>query len=379
MAVTKRQRFLFVDGLRGIAAMMVVLFHFTGAVSEVSSEWVYPVIELILSYGYLGVDIFFVISGFVISYSVSNADYTPAFLLRFGIRRSIRLDPPYWITIILELILIKVGLSLFENVDTPFPETGKIVAHFFYMQQLLGYGDIIPLFWSLCYEVQFYLVYVGSLVLAQFVMIKIGAKASRLFLITIGTVAFLWSVLIYFGPMEDPIQGLFILRWYQFFMGVLVMQCCRKGKVTITYLSAAMLVISGSLIHPEIGADNGLTTVLAASVLVIAARRKTMTEWLSGPVALFMGRISYSLYLIHTVVGWRLIKLIRELYGTDFSPLQAWIVLLLGVVASIFSAWIMYRIIEAPSLRVCHQIRMDQPLNWNSLRQIKQTLHERKM
>ncbi len=89
----KKQRFLFVDGLRGVAALAVVLFHFRGAVNETAGDWIWPVFEKLFSYGYLGVDIFFVISGLVIPLSVRNAKHTPGFLLRFAVRRSIRLDP----------------------------------------------------------------------------------------------------------------------------------------------------------------------------------------------------------------------------------------------------------------------------------------------
>ena len=56
-------------------------------------------LETALKLGFVGVDIFFVLSGFVIAYSVREARITPRFLGRFALRRSIRLDPPYWITI----------------------------------------------------------------------------------------------------------------------------------------------------------------------------------------------------------------------------------------------------------------------------------------
>jgi exopolysaccharide production protein ExoZ len=66
--------------------MLVVLYHFRGAVGQTANEWIWPEIATLLGYGYLGVDIFFVISGFVISYSVRNSEHTLGFLFRFGIR-----------------------------------------------------------------------------------------------------------------------------------------------------------------------------------------------------------------------------------------------------------------------------------------------------
>ena len=90
----KKQRFLFVDGLRGFAALAVVLFHLLIAVNQTAGDWIWPVFEKLFSYGHLGVDMFFVISGFVIRLSVRNAEHTLGYLFRFAVRRSIRLDPP---------------------------------------------------------------------------------------------------------------------------------------------------------------------------------------------------------------------------------------------------------------------------------------------
>jgi peptidoglycan/LPS O-acetylase OafA/YrhL len=193
----KKQRFLFVDGLRGIAALAVVLVHFREAVNETAGDWIWPVLEKLLSYGYLGVDVFFVISGFVISFSVRNAEHTPGFLFRFGVRRSIRLDPPYWLTIFLELLAIKLGLMLFPSLGTPFPSMEKILAHFVYAQELLGYGSIVQIFWTLCYEVQFYLVFVGALVLARVLRIRIGEQTTLVIMTGLGVVSFLWSVTVF--------------------------------------------------------------------------------------------------------------------------------------------------------------------------------------
>lgn len=79
---------MFVDALRGVAALAVALFHFSGQLSS-------PLALAFKSYGWLGVDVFFVLSGFVISLSLQGKGYAlkdfPAFLLR----RLVRLEPPY--------------------------------------------------------------------------------------------------------------------------------------------------------------------------------------------------------------------------------------------------------------------------------------------
>src|SRR3954463_4542996 len=102
------QRFVFVDALRGLAALWVALFHFTiwyKAVPAAAHAWptLRDLFEAVAWKGYLGVDVFFVISGFVIAYSLRGAPPTLRFAGNFALRRSLRLDPPYWSAMLLSM------------------------------------------------------------------------------------------------------------------------------------------------------------------------------------------------------------------------------------------------------------------------------------
>ncbi len=361
-------RFLYIDSLRGIAALFVVIFHLSEAVSEVSHPWLPPLIELIFSYGYLGVDIFFVISGFVIFYSVRNAIHTPSFLFRFGVRRSIRLDPPYWFTIILELLLIKLGLFLFPELTTPFPSIEKILFHFIYMQDIFRHGNIVAIFWTLCYEVQFYIVLVSSLVVLRFCHLKYGEKLARR-LAYIGSIfLYVLSVFIFCNIIETSLHGLFIDRWFQFFLGFLSVRCVLRKKLDSSFVIASIFLIFCLLISETHSVANITIALTVSWLLVYAGLKDKMRSWLSNSINQFFGQISYSLYLIHPVMGWRFIKFINELYGEPFSPVLSWVALFAGVSLSIFSAWIMYKFIESKSLNVCHSIKMDRPLTVKSMK-----------
>ena len=93
-----------------------------------------------------------------------------------------------------------------------------------------------------------------------------------------------------------------------------------------------------------------------------------MANWLSSKPFQFLGRISYSLYLLHAVVGWRFVKVLRVWNGADFSMLQAWAAFLIGCTVSVTSAWLMYSLVERPALRLCHRIAMDRPLHlWSAI------------
>jgi hypothetical protein len=91
-------RSTFIDALRGIAAFSVACYHITrwsyGSLQEPASDFIPSILQVWFDHGWVGVQVFFVISGFVIAYSVRNARITPGYLANYVLRRSIRLDPP---------------------------------------------------------------------------------------------------------------------------------------------------------------------------------------------------------------------------------------------------------------------------------------------
>ena len=161
-------RFTFIDGLRGIAAMGVVCCHLMVhcQFGQLFRAHTPGVLFQIVNNGFLGVPVFFVLSGFVIAYSQRGVRVTGKFLRNFALRRSLRLDPPYWATIALILVLRFVG-KMHGHSGDQFVGWGAIGAHVFYLQGLLHVPEINGVFWTLCYEVQFYLVLPVVVVLAQ--------------------------------------------------------------------------------------------------------------------------------------------------------------------------------------------------------------------
>src|SRR5579872_7415052 len=96
------QRLAFVDGLRGVAALAVMLYHLVGRTSA----------GVLTQYGFLGVAIFFVLSGFVIASVVGDRRVDAGFLGRFALRRMVRLDIPYWLNIALAIALLQIAARM---------------------------------------------------------------------------------------------------------------------------------------------------------------------------------------------------------------------------------------------------------------------------
>ncbi len=349
--MTTSTRLKFIDGLRGLAAMAVVIYHLRLAVDEFSPNFA-GLLDPIFRYGYLGVDVFFVISGIVISYSVSKFKPSIQFLGRFALRRSIRLDPPYWSIIVAEIVLIALATRYFaDQVSVGIPDWQQVLAHLIYAQDLLRQGNILSVFWTLCYEIQFYLFFVlGALALDK---LSLDGHARRIVVAAV----FVTSLFVFFFLPENPVFGLFIDRWYQFFVGVLAMRCLAERKISIDFVVAVTAILACALLSDS-GLDNGVSAILIAILVVWAGLAGKMGAWLSGTSIQFLGAISYSLYLVHLVVGWRIAKFIGVI-SDDTNP---WPIFLFSIVSSIFAAWLLYHFIERPSLNMAKTIQLDRTI-----------------
>src|SRR5215469_10894654 len=147
-----RARIPIIELMRGLASISVALFHFSGQLSSGISK-------VLTSYGWLGVDVFFVISGFVIPLSLYGNGYTISDFPRFMLRRLVRLEPPYLVSIALGILLWHASNMApgFQG-TAPSYSAGQVASHLFYAIPLTGYEWLSPVYWSLAYEFVFYIV-----------------------------------------------------------------------------------------------------------------------------------------------------------------------------------------------------------------------------
>ena len=151
-------RFLALDGMRGIAALSVLIFHlfWNTANSEWMREQLPDVIDVLTGLLRSGVAIFFVISGFVIAHTTKDIRPSGA-AGRFALRRQIRLDPPYYVTILV-ILAIEFAQSRIAGLEGATYTFGDVLINALYLQDILGRPAILAVAWTLCLEVQFYLV-----------------------------------------------------------------------------------------------------------------------------------------------------------------------------------------------------------------------------
>jgi len=344
-----KQRFLAIDALRGLAALAVVFFHVQGALDRGPQPWMPVWLAELARGGHFGVNVFFVLSGFVIAYSVRDGLMSPGYFGRFALRRSIRLDPPYWSAIALELVLIFAGLALFPGLGTPTPSLPQVLAHLVYLQDILGYPHLVYSFWTLCYEFQFYLLFVGLLVLGRQLQARAGLPAVRLAGVLVFGALFAWSVLVHQGVLPNIHRGIALDRWHEFFIGVLAWWVV-AGRVRFPVLLVAWVATAVLARRP----DTAIGTTIVVLVSLLCMRSATVPAlnrpFAAGPLR-WLGLISYSLYLFHASIGWRVVSLAQQRAGNmTLSPLVGWLAWGLAIAGALAVAVVGWWAIERPSL-----------------------------
>ena len=213
-------RIEFVDALRGVAALAVALVHMT-EVTQLYTGMPDSWFTRFLSYGGQGVDVFFVISGFVIAFSTAGGRHSASYFFRFVARRITRLDIPYWLAIAGEIAAIWLVGMIVSSKAKPIPEPQDILINGMYLQLFLGAPEILIVAWSLCYEVQFYLVFVGTLCAYAGLRRLTGRSLPGITGLVVLLSTFSLSALIFAGHLGASPIGLFIDRWFEFSLGIM--------------------------------------------------------------------------------------------------------------------------------------------------------------
>lgn len=337
-------RFLFVDGLRGLAALAVVLFH-------VGRDYLgLPLLDSLKH----GVTVFFVLSGFVISHALLEKKITGAFFFAFAAKRSIRLDPAYWTAILIAFGLIWLP-SLVFNYNVELPASKEILLHLFYLQDLANVTPIDVVFWTLCYEMQFYLVFCGIL---YFLNKLSGGRLSRDVTIYIFAffllISFAWPLKVF----SQITNGLFINLWFLFLLGVFA-RWASISKFALGVFITSIAVITVYSAFVQLNNPTLYVGLLTAILLSVAIHYGKMSQWLITPWIQYLGTISYSLYLLHNIIGMYVINTglyLTEKYFGISSLLGNYFWCSLALIICIFSADLLYRYIEKPSHNLSRRI-----------------------
>jgi peptidoglycan/LPS O-acetylase OafA/YrhL len=281
------------DALRGIAALGVALFHFTLGRPEA---------QLGFKLGITGVDLFFMISGFVIFMSVQKINSA----LEFVINRLTRLYPTYWTCISITTIL-QLGLILYSSENPTNLSVIKYILNLTMFQHYFNVNDIDGSYWTMIIEMLFYI----------FILLLIISKQIK-HVIPI-SMAIILSIFLYTILLEKTFPNLNknLTYWFNLFAhfplfiaGILLYKLRENiGKQPINYLLIAFCyVVQASLFENLTKAKSYINfyeylTMLSLffTLFILIAHQKL--NFIVTKSTLFLGKISFPLYLIHQFVS----------------------------------------------------------------------------
>ncbi|WP_092867483.1 acyltransferase family protein [Hyphomicrobium facile] len=350
-------RFAMIDGLRGVAALAVFLFHCNEGQQLTSLMAAAPAwVEWTIHRGHLGIAIFFVLSGFVIAHSLRGVAVTFPLVGRFLLRRSVRLDPPYWFAIALTIAMAAVSAHFIQAKEPLSISIGQLVAHVFYLQEVLGYREIGPIFWTLCQEVQFYLIYALLLAVTRNdPALNMQGRATAVGIAVAALISLLWPLGI---VTWEPWRGSFLPLWHCFLLGAGAYWTWQYPRMAVYYFSYVAILVLSAAVRMD---DVTLASVLTAVALWYATTTGGIYRWLNWRWLQFLGLISYSLYLTHNPVSGALFRIGYDLTGRSaLTEAFWWVVVILGCI--LFSAG-MWWLIERPSLALAKRIKLERRAN----------------
>ncbi|WP_394805582.1 acyltransferase family protein [Hymenobacter tibetensis] len=308
--------------LRGIAVILVCLCHFGDNLSEghAFAELFY----IFYQYGKYGVHVFFVISGFIIPYSLYKSNYTISSLPTFLAKRILRLHPPYLAALFLTLVIMFLS---YKVRGLEFPESFSSIAK---SVVYLHIPPDNPVFWTLLVEAQYYL-FIGCfyVLLVHYQKLCIYAVMPLLLVIS------------YLFTSED--QSL--VRYIVFFLigNVCFLLYAKNDYFFLNLLSIGYLLVFTALFY-----ETAEFLFTSFTLLFILAFRQPISKLL-----LFPGQISYSIYLIHFPIGMKLINLTKN----KIDPSYSWLLLVVALVVSLVTSYIFYILFEKYSERASKKIR----------------------
>lgn len=326
------------DLLRLAAALAVVFFHyfFRGAASEGALAQGYPSVAPVALYGYLGVNLFFLISGFVIAWSAEGR-----FWQEFAIARFVRLCPGYLLCMTITFVIIAAfGAPLFSA------SLGQYAANLSMFAPALGQPFMDGVYWSILLELVFYGWVTLALIGGVFQKWKLG-------------LIFIWLVISAsneFFIESRAARLLFITEFGPFFAaGVLVHHIHAHGRslAALLLLGAAFLLSCSTLSVTRQWMLNEYGIAVSQPHLVIA--NFVMHSLLIGAVLLrsyvvpsaltmALGGLTYPLYLLHQKIGYIAINAAAPLAGK-------WVAALGCVALMVLISWAIWRYFERPTQR----------------------------
>jgi len=308
--------------LRGIAVIAVCFCHFG---KPVAAGNILPgMFQWFSDNGKYGVHIFFVISGFVIPFSLWRAQYSLKDYFPFLYKRLLRLHPPYLIALAITLVISAASYYSRHLINPETPLT--ILKSLVYAHAPIDN----PVFWTLRVEAQYY-IFIGLF----FIMVR----EYKILALCVGI-----PIFVLLGQTQ-VINYLVFFNFATFFfigtVGFLIYNS--EVKPTLEWIMLLFLILFSFYFYEVGGA-----MASAITVLFILFFRKTVSPIYEHP-----GEISYSIYLLHFPIGTKLINLLQRFT----NPSYYWVLFTVALIVVYATGWMFWKYVETPAARWSNNVK----------------------
>lgn len=319
------QRFAWLDALRLLCAVSVVLFHY-GYVAPIANETVplsYAFAPAVTIYGRLGVQVFFVISGFVISISSEGRKWND-----FLWARAIRLYPAYWLAIVLTTLVLAVTASPHS------PTLVQMLANLTMLQGFIGIPHVDEVYHTLAIELRFYII----VALLRFFGVRVSSIAVMASWLAICALCL---------HLPFVVGKIVISDWAPCFLsGMIIRSLLDRRQMLVKYgllIAALGLELTLALSNNKHGPYDPaiLCAVLIAGTLMVLACAFAPNPRSIGFFSI-LGAMTYPLYLIHAQIGWALMHLLADRMPKALGiwPMVAFMLLAAFVISRYPEPWL---------------------------------------
>ena len=287
----KSNRYDELDALRGIAALAVVFFHLTVTRPEGQSFF---------KLGVTGVDLFFIISGFVIYMSLNKIKSS----LEFVINRISRLYPTYWTAVTFAFFLVSIK-SLYQYKMLPPDNFTNYLGNMTMFQYYLGIKDLDGPYWTMIIEMNFY---IGILFLFHFRALKFLNIIGITLSITTVILTTFQSDFVIFNRILHALPVLSFIPL--FFAGTILYEIYQnRSKLLLKYIILLGCLICQISLFKYAGRSSDYIIHLAYAIMLIVyfflfiLFVNGRLKFIVSKGTLFLGKISFPLYLIHQQIS----------------------------------------------------------------------------
>ncbi|MFC4888378.1 acyltransferase family protein [Streptomyces beijiangensis] len=336
------------DGLRLLAALMVAAYHYGGRGGDITKAWgtsprhLFPSLSEWFAYGCLGVQIFFVISGFVICMSGWGRP-----LRSFFASRVARLYPAYWAAILIVTLVFALPWVAYKTVAP-----SELIVNFTMLQQPIGVHRVLGVCWTLWAELRFYVLFAVCVVLP-------GATRRR---VVMFCAVWTLAAAITSAVNEPFLTTVFMPEYASFFIGGVGLYLLHRdrrditawGIVAVSWAIGQHYAVLSTWHKPNpaffsFRHTSVIIAIVTFGFVMVGAIALGHFHWANWRWLTVAGALTYPFYLVHEHLGWVVIGVLHRNLGIPAPATFA-----LTVAGMLLLAWLLNRYVEnllTPRLR----------------------------